>query len=380
MLLTLLLACQPKPPPAPPGVLLVTVDTWRSDSLHPDWSPNAWALADGGLSFRNAWSPIGLTSPAHASLFTGLLPPVHGVRGNNHHGYRLAPSFETVAETLQAQGIATGGFVSAYPVAGDAGLDQGFDVFSGPEQGERSGELAVSEALAWIAEQQGPWFAWVHVYEPHGPYTPPAADLAAASKQPAPDPEVLNYRGEVHAADRILGPLYTAAQQRGAHIVLTADHGEVLTEEPCSWRHAVSSSPMVLRVPMVVSGPSVQPGVRDDMVGLTDLRDTLLHLSGVQAPTRGVLDPSTREVWLGESGLCEAQCAPGCSPEGVLGKDRVAFGEAGGMYRDRPGVGGYGDPMLARALEGYPRPEAGALPGDLEKGAALGYTTQGAPR
>ncbi|GEM_PF-1155993 len=371
----LLLACG-SPPVAPDGVLLVTIDTLRADHLDPVHTPETWALAEQGLRFEDAWSPIGLTTAAHASLLTGLTPPRHGLRGNNHHGYSLAAAHRTVAEVFQDAGWETGAFVSAWPAGPAGGLDQGWAVFSGPAEGERGGGVAVTEARAWIGERRGPWLAWVHVYEPHGPYTPPAADLAAVGGS---DTDRDRYGGEVHAADRLLGPLYRDARRSGAGILVTSDHGEILDEERCGWQHERSVGPGVLRVPLIVAGPKVPVGTRDERVGLMDLFPTLLRLGGLPDPGghdgRDLLATPTpdRGVWVGEAGLCDPACAQGCSPAGFAGKDRIVHGPTS-TWLDRPGRSPRGDPALASHLAAWPRAAAPQGDAHSEQGQALGYT------
>jgi arylsulfatase A-like enzyme len=89
--------------PSPhPRVALLTLDTWRLDHFDAQHSPRLWALSQQGERFDNAWTPIGLTSPAHATMFTGLMPWQHGMEGNNHHGYSLPPAVETVSEQRPA--------------------------------------------------------------------------------------------------------------------------------------------------------------------------------------------------------------------------------------------------------------------------------------
>ena len=348
MMLLLTMACTTG---TPQGVLLVTIDTWRADHLSETHTPNVWAL--GGARFRDAWSPIGLTTAAHASLFTGQRPPEHGLRGNNHHGYVLPPEAVTVAEQFQSHGWATGGFVSAFP----ARLSDGFDTFSAPNAGERAGRIAVDEAQAWIREQTGSWFAWVHLYEPHGPYE----GSGATDKE--------RYAQEVAKADALLQPLFQLVE--GNWVVVTSDHGEIHEEESCGWQHARSSSPLVLRVPMVVAGPGIEEQWPDRQVGLTDLHDTLLELPGLADGT--TVFETTRSVWVGESGYCDPACAPGCSPKGFVGKDRVAYGSDGGKLLDRPGVGLIGDPVFQEAFRDYPLPTGEPEPSDLEEARALGY-------
>lgn len=366
--------------PGPPGVLIITIDTWRADHLSAELTPNLHGLAAGGLQLHNAWSPIGLTTAAHASLFTGLLPPEHGLRGNNHHGYRLAESHQTLAEQVKAQGWATGAFVSSYPAGPEGGLHQGFDTSSAPESGERPTAETVGLARAWLSAQAGPWMMWVHTNDPHGPYAPDAADLAAVG---GGDDDKARYRGEVHQADRLLGPLIAEAQARGALIIVTADHGEVHAEERCGWQHERSSSPVVLRVPLVIAGPGVPQGRRDGLVGLTDLAPTALSWAKLPPlPSAGGLDllagdDPSRALWAAESGLCDPECTPGCAPAGFLGKDRIVYGSEGGLYVIRPGFGEFGDRDLASGLQSYDLPAEPPASPDADQARALGYVDPG---
>lgn len=355
MLLLLALACKPALPT--PGVLLVTIDTWRADHLDPTLTPAVNELAQRGARFTNAWSPIGLTTAAHASLLTGLLPPRTGLRGNNHHGYALPQSITTLAEVYAAAGWDTAAFVSAWPAGPVGNTNQGFASFDAPSDGERPGNVAVDKATLWLQERQQPWFLWVHVYEPHGPYVPSAEDLAAVG---GGEGDAARYRGEVHAADRIVGPLLKLAYGAGATVVVAGDHGEVLGEESCGFQHDRSASPSVLHVPIVLAGPGVAPALIEQQVGLIDVAPTLLRLSGLNPPPdldgHDLLTGPAREVWVGESGLCDPRCALGCSPAGFLGKDRVVYGAVSGSLIDRPGRGLIGDAALAHYLDAYPPP------------------------
>jgi arylsulfatase A-like enzyme len=374
----LLLACTPAAPPSGPtapstprGVVLVTVDTWRADHLNETVSPHFQALADGGARFTQAWSPIGLTSAAHASLFTGLLPPHHGVRGNNHHGYALAESFTTLAESFSAQGWDTAAFTTGWPAGPEGGLGQGFDVFSGPPSGERATGDALAEAKSWLESREQPWLLWLHAYEPHGPYKPPAVEEGTVGNERAA------YAGEVQAVDGLLGPWLHEVRAAGNPVVLTSDHGEVLDEEPCHWQHERSSSEHVLRVPLVLAGPTIPAQVRTDTAGLHDLFPTLHAMAGLADPGghqgKNLLAGETgRTVWVGESGFCEVDCSPGCDPAGFLGKDRVVYAKETQLV-DRPGAGRLGDEALASHLEGYDRPKPPAGPSDPGPVKSLGY-------
>lgn len=344
--LLLLLSC--RGPSGPPVTALITLDTWRLDHFSEAHSPVLWALSQKGRRYTNAWAPVGLTSPSHATMLSGAMPWEHGLRANNHHGFRLRADLPLVHEAL---GLRAGAFVSAYPAGPEGGLDRGFEVFSGPESGERAGEIAVAEALAWLP-QDAPAFLWVHLYEPHGPYLGEGPD----------DPS--RYAEEVARADAALEPLVDALLRRDARIVVAADHGEVLLEETCGRQHERSISAQVLHVPLFTVGPGVAPGEDDRLLGLAD----------VPALLRGE-EPPVRSYWLAESGLCEESCASGCAPPGLAGRDALVI-DAGGRWVSRPGRGawseGQPDPAyraLLASIPPLPDPEAAAP----EEARVLGY-------
>ena len=121
-------------PPAPRGMVIITLDTTRADYL-PVYGfmdaamPHLDRLAREGVVFDQATSVAPLTLPAHCSLFTGLFPPRHGVRDNGDRP--LSPQHTTLAETVRAHGFSTGAFVGSVVLDADRGLAQGFDTYGG---------------------------------------------------------------------------------------------------------------------------------------------------------------------------------------------------------------------------------------------------------
>ena len=285
------------------NVLLITIDTLRGDALGSYGgraaTPNLDRLASEGVRFTFAHSHAVMTLPSHSSIMTGRYPFEHGVRDNA--GFRLDDKALTLAELARQNGLATGGFVGAFPLDRQFGLAQGFDKYDdvgGREvaQGdfafnERRAEAVVAAARQWIGGQQGRWFTWVHVFDPHSSYAPPAP----YDTQYASDP----YAGEVAYVDHALGALLEAARNspRRTIVIVTADHGEGLGEhgEPTHGTFAYEST---LRVPLIVAqvGGGAQAGagrVSDAPVRHVDIFPTVAELlqwtPGTDLPGRSLL-------------------------------------------------------------------------------------------
>ena len=275
--------------PGPESAVLITLDTTRADAVRFDQpagpTPQLAALAAESVVYRRARTVAPLTLPAHASMMTGLWPPQHGVRDNGRAP--LPQSAVTLAERAREAGLETAAFVAAVVLDAGFGLDQGFDVYDvpahapglGPAQttaavARRGGEEVVDAALAWLAgrDPARPFFLWVHLFDPHAPYAPPAGCLERAGGDP--------YIGEVSAADAAVGRLVSALRERGALdravLVVAGDHGESRGEhgEPT---HGAYCYEAVMRVPFLVRHPDgTRAGeVSDEIVSVADVGPTL---------------------------------------------------------------------------------------------------------
>jgi arylsulfatase A-like enzyme/Tfp pilus assembly protein PilF len=289
-------------PNADRNVLLVTIDTLRADALGSyggrATTPNLDRLASHGARFSFAHAHAVVTLTSHASILTGKYPYEHGIRDNT--GYRLGANEATAATLLKGQGFATGAFVGGFPLDHRFGLTAGFDQYDDrmttttfaqapagmPEavERERPADAVVKSALDWIASRPGKWFAWVHLYDPHEPYQPPAAFAGRFPSDP--------YLGEVSWTDSALAPLFErlSGQSRPTLIVVTADHGESLGEHG-ERTHSLFAYEPTLRVPLIVAeiapgqGESKAEGlVIDTPVRHVDLLPTILAAAGAPAP------------------------------------------------------------------------------------------------
>jgi len=275
------------------NVLLVTIDTLRRDRVGAfggpaGLTPTLDRLASEGLRFTRAYTSAPLTLPAHASLLTAVSPPRHGVRANGL--FRLGPSLPTLATVLQQAGYRTGAFVGAFVLDARFGLDRGFDLYDDrygekhagddTEGAERRGEDVVKPAAAWISHPQSnpPWFAWVHLYDPHEPYRAPEP---YASQHAAYDAEVAYADAMV---GRLLADIGPAALEQTL-VVVAADHGESLGEHG-ERSHGVFAYDVTMRVPLIVwAGRRLGGHSWDELTRLIDVTPTILDLVGVAAPS-----------------------------------------------------------------------------------------------
>lgn len=313
------------------NVLLITSDTTRQDFLGPYGGPAATpaleALAADGVLLRSVHSVGYGTTPSHASLLTGSPPREHGVYNNETV---LADRFETLAERLVSAGWDTAAFVSSRPVVRSLGLAQGFlrydDIFGlDPESGlgwyarhERRAERTTDRFLQWLDGVRAPFAAWIHFFDPHQPYAPPAgppsgehetltrlftdengAPRYVRATEPADLPlEELDqaarrrYRLEIESLDLQIARILQRLEERGLYertlIVFLSDHGEnFLNRGPnLAFKHGglygdVTKLAAILKLPNSVHAGTVS----DLLVANSDFACLTLDVLDLPIPT-----------------------------------------------------------------------------------------------
>jgi arylsulfatase A-like enzyme/predicted Zn-dependent protease len=282
----------------PPHILIVTLDTLRADRVgaygYPDArTPVLDQLAARGARFAAATTTVPLTLPAHASLFSGAFPGGHGVRDNT--GFHLDDRVTTLAEVFKDRGYRTGGFISAFVLDSRWGIAQGFDEYfddfdlsedvgPGLDSIQRPGNQVVDRALSWLKQADSrPFFAWVHLYDPHAPYDAPTevAEQFPRTRSGA-------YDAEIAFADRQVGRLIEALRAAGSLddtlVVVLADHGEQLGEHG-EQQHGFFIYDAAVQIPLIITGPGIGPRVVADQVRIVDVMPTVLDLSGIEIPS-----------------------------------------------------------------------------------------------
>ncbi len=279
----------------PLNVLVVTIDTLRPDHVHAYGyrdieTPTLDALARRGVLFENAAAQTPLTPPSHASIFTGQNPNVHNVR--NTGGFVLQSSSHPLARMLREQGWQTAAFVGSVVLKKQFGFGNGFGVYDDEmpragnrlqfrEDPERKASIVVDHAIDWLNKTSAdkPFFAWVHLYDPHLPYNPPPEFARKYKGRP--------YDGEIAYTDQQLGRLLAALHAKSPDrtiVAVLSDHGESLGEHG-ELTHGVFLYDATLRIAFLMAGPGIPAGVRvKQQARSIDFLPTLLELLGGQAP------------------------------------------------------------------------------------------------
>src|SRR5882724_378199 len=278
-----------------PNVVFITVDTLRADHLgcygyKQIQTPNIDALAAHSVRFERAYTPVPVTLPAHTAIFTGTYPTLSGM--HDFSGNKLNPSQSTLASVLKDQGYATAAVIGSAVLDSRFGLNKGFDFYydhfdfnrlqeSNLEEMERPGNIVADVALDWLGKNyKSNFFLWMHLYDPHYPYRPPAPYIEQYKDRP--------YDGEIAFADSQVGRLIRFLKDKGLYqntiIVLTGDHGESLGEHG-EKTHGFFIYNATLHITVILHLLS-QKWVNSvpELVSLADLTPTVLQALKVDVP------------------------------------------------------------------------------------------------
>lgn len=279
------------------NVVLITIDTLRADHVgcYGDKqikTPNIDALAADGTRFNRAFAVVPVTLPSHTTMLTGTYPMLSGMHDFSLN--KLSPTQPTLASVLKQAGYVTGAVVASAVLDSRFGLNQGFDFYydhfdfsrldeTNLDEMERPGNQVADLTLDWLGKNwQKKFFLWMHLYDPHFPYTPPEPYRTEYAGR--------LYDGEIAFADAQVGRLARFLKDKGIYqntvIVLAGDHGEGLGEHGEKTHgffiyNSTMHVPLILRLPDAKGGQTVE-----DMVSLVDLMPTVLAAVGVEVPAQ----------------------------------------------------------------------------------------------
>jgi len=270
----------------PYNLLLITVDTLRPDHLgfaghRRNTSPNIDALASEGVVFSKSYSQTGWTLPSIATIFTGQYPKDHGA--TDFH-WSLDVKLPTLAGILRRAGYDTHGYVSHVMLTPTYGIADGFAHYDysvlnhGHPHDVSTGKELTDLAIAGIKKAEGPYFMWVHYFDPHFEFI---AHPAFASFG---DTDRDRYDQEIAFTDHHIGRLLQNLPDRDHTVVVfTSDHGEEFGEHGGVFHYTLYDE--VMLVPLVITAPFLDPGVDGSITEQIDLLPTVLSLLGVEAPS-----------------------------------------------------------------------------------------------
>ena len=301
---------------ARPNIVLITVDTLRADhnsayGYHRRTTPFLEALAEHGIRVDHAYAPMPTTLPAHTSLFTSQYPIAHGVVRN---GMVVPQRVKLLSEVLQRDGYQTAAFFSSFPLNRVFGLNRGFDLYDDEFEGadssvgarrrweghrvdglfDRRANETNTRVIEWLEQidTKSPFFLWVHYFDPHNPYDPPApwGTNYLSETSDVRDVRRLHalYDGEVAFTDNqirvLVEHLDASAPPDQTLLIVTGDHGEALNEHDYVGHGAVLHQGAV-RIPLIFRWVgSLQEGQKlIGPVSLVDLMPTILGLVGLSS-------------------------------------------------------------------------------------------------
>ena len=311
------------------NLMIIGVDTLRPDHLGcygygRDTSPNIDNLAGRSVLFENVVSQAPWTLPSFATMLTSLYPTQHGA-GDIHsqaagsYGTQMNTSFPPLAMMLLKQGYSTGAVINAPALAPELGVDRGFESYSAtPRWDQRTADKTTEDALSWIDENRdGPFFVFVHYFDPHLDYEPPAPydtlydpgytgrlgrsftredygrieSILTEENDPHARAEWDHiralYDGEIRFTDEAVGALLDGLEERGLAdntlIVLMSDHGEEFFDHG-GFEHGHTLYNELIRVPLIFSLPGRLPEAMriGTQVRILDIMPTVLEILGIR--------------------------------------------------------------------------------------------------
>jgi arylsulfatase A-like enzyme/Tfp pilus assembly protein PilF len=283
--------------PPQPNVVIITIDTLRADHLgcygyKNIKTPNIDALASDSIRFEHAFTAVPVTLPSHSSIFTGTYPMLSGM--HDFSANKLSPTQPTLASVLKDNGYATAAVIASAVLDSRFGLNHGFDFYydhfdfsrleeSNLDEMERPANVVADQALDWLSQNyQKKFLLWMHLYDPHFPYRPPAPYAQEYASHP--------YDGEIAFADSQVGRLIQFLKDKRLYdntiIVLSGDHGESLGEHG-EQTHGFFIYNSTLHVPLIIRTPN---GKTEKLVSayasLTDIMPTVLNALGIAVPAQ----------------------------------------------------------------------------------------------
>jgi arylsulfatase A-like enzyme len=283
------------------NLLVITIDTLRADRLNNKTMPHLFAIAQESVRFTRAYAQAPNTPRSFPSFLTSRFPSeVKWAQAwRNFQPLAAVPENTTFFQALKAAGHELVGIFSHFYLAKETGLAGGFDEW------ENAGALTLHDSNTDIAapriaarvisklkayeQSKKSFILWTHFFEPHSRYMEHAEFPTHSSGLKGLEEK---YDGEVSFVDGHVGQIIENLKKTGlwdtTAVVVFSDHGEAFGEHRFGgermYFHGQTLYDELLRVPLLVRVPKLQPRMVDSPVMLVDLGPTLVDLFKVKRP------------------------------------------------------------------------------------------------
>lgn len=305
-------------------VILISLDTVKANDLgvygygkNTSGAIDNFAGEGGSIVFKNAYTPVPETLPAHISAFTGLYPDRVGWGDNIN--VDKSKKFTTISKIFKENGYITAGFYSSTVFGQFDKIDLGLDSVDPPLDYTWSDRVEISasetneKVFGWLEQNyKSDFFLWVHYYEAHNPYTPfCTTDLFSEGLKPSnseyldgtavladtskwrsikkADYDYLNakYDEEIYCLDKEFNNLLSRLKSLGiyddATIIVFGDHGESFDHQVLF--HGFRLYQSEVKVPLVIKSPLISVPSQNN-TSLIDITPTLVDYFNLK------IDPS----------------------------------------------------------------------------------------
>ena len=324
-------------PDDPPNILILLVDSLRADRLNDygyfrNTNPFLSEFGKKGVRFTHAHSQSSHTKLSVASLFTGMIPPLHKVRHvanpkwenrKNIMSDVLSDDMITLAEVLKEEGYSTAALITNPHLRSFLGFSQGFKDYRYFPSAKYRAEEINEEAIQWLARQpKRPFFLYIHYMDVHIPYDPPSEYKYFYTKKEGMRPIHHNgpyrrkitdeqiaytkalYDAQINYWDDCFRSLIERMEKKEALkntlIIILSDHGEEFYDRG-GFGHGFTLYEEELLVPLYIILEGYIPADRTESspAQLIDIFPTVCHflkIEDVDALTQGIdLFASDRE-------------------------------------------------------------------------------------
>lgn len=300
------------------NILIILLDAARPDHMscygyHRKTTPHIDVLAEKSFKFKNLTAEAAYTLASIGTLLTGLPPDFHGV--TSAFFTTLKKEIITFPMLLQQKGYYTGA-ISSNPYFGKTfnyhkGFDQFHELFNKKKVVMGNDFIIPFEKMVNNAKDK-PFFIFLHIREPHYPYTMPKPFFGRYQRKfevpsekfdkesssiylgHSRNPEDFQFLTDIYDenlafADHIVGKILDILKRKqifnSTITIITSDHGEALGEHNLVGHNVVLykegiNIPLILHIP----GEKIKTQSYDNPAIMSDISVTLCSLLDIDYP------------------------------------------------------------------------------------------------